>query len=67
MRKVTRMSKPETLLTSREAANRLGISVQTISRWVNEGKLTPALKAPGLRGPSFFRAEDVDALKGDAA
>jgi len=34
--------------------------VQTISRWVSEEKLKPALKAPGLRGPWFFRAEDVD-------
>lgn len=55
------MSK-ETLLTTQEAANRLGVSVQTVARWVSEGKLTHALKAPGLRGPMFFRASDVDEL-----
>lgn len=64
MCKVTAME--ETLLTTREAATRLGVSVQTVSRWVAEEKLKPALKAPGIRGPLFFRAEDVDAL-GDAA
>ena len=52
----------ETLLTTREAANRLGVSVQTISRWVSEGKLRPALKAPGIRGPLFFKADEVDGL-----
>lgn len=54
------MDKIETLLTTREAASRLGVSVQTISRWVAEEKLRPALKAPGIRGPLFFRQEDVD-------
>jgi excisionase family DNA binding protein len=54
------MDKIETLLTTREAASRVGVSVQTISRWVAEEKLTPALKAPGIRGPLFFRVEDVD-------
>lgn len=56
------MSAQETLLTTQEAANRLGVSVQTVSRWVNDGKLTPALKAPGIRGPMFFRADDVDEM-----
>lgn len=61
LRNVTCMSK-ETLLTTREAANRLGVSVQTVARWVTEGKLEPALKAPGVRGPLFFNADDVDAM-----
>ena len=65
MRNVAHMTK-ETLLTTREAANRLGVSVQTVARWVSEEKLKPALKAPGIRGPLFFRAEDVDALRGAA-
>ena len=66
MRNVTHMSK-ETLLTTREAASRLGVSVQTISRWVNEGKLNPSLKAPGIRGPLFFAEGDVDAMQDGAA
>ena len=60
MRNVSGMDKVETLLTTREAASRLGVSVQTVSRWVAEEKLRPALKAPGIRGPLFFRVEDVD-------
>lgn len=66
MRNVPHMTQSETLLTTKEAASRLGVSVQTISRWVSEDKLRPALKAPGIRGPLFFRAADVDALAGAA-
>lgn len=60
------MSTQETLLTTQEAASRLGVSVQTVARWVNEDKLRPALKAPGVRGALFFRQEDVDEAGGAA-
>ena len=56
------MSTHGTLLTTREAASRLGVSVQTVSRWVMEGKLKPALKGSGIRGPLFFAADDVDEM-----
>lgn len=48
------METSETLLTSQEAADILGVSVQTISKWVISGKLTPAKKLPGLRGAYLF-------------
>ena len=57
----------ETLLTTAEVAEVLGISVPTVNRWAANGRLQPAQKLPGLRGHYLFRAQDVDALKGDAA
>jgi excisionase family DNA binding protein len=50
------------LLTTAAAAERLGVTASTISRWVSAGKLTPAIKGSGLRGPMWFRASDVDDL-----
>lgn len=60
------------LLTTRQAAERVGRSVSTLNHYVDTGRLTPALAAPGIRGPRFFRPADVDALAaelndGDAA
>lgn len=55
------------LLTTRQAADRLGVTVSTISRWVASGKLAPALRIEGLRGPMWFRPADVDALAKAAA
>ena len=60
------MNPMETLLTTREAAEVLGVAPQTIARWVETGRLSPALRAPGLRGSMFFRPGDVDALKESA-
>ena len=56
----------ETLLTTKEAAAALGVAPQTIARWVDTGKLTPALRGPGVRGSMFFRDQDIDALKESA-
>ena len=61
-----RIKSQNAYLTTAHVAAILGVSVQTVSRWVAEEKLKPALKAPGIRGPLFFRAEDVDALAGAA-
>lgn len=59
MRKVPNMENDATLLTAREAAEHLGVSVQTISRWAMSDKLPPAKKLPGIRGAYLFAAEDV--------
>lgn len=50
------------LLTSAQVAERFGVDVRTVARWVNSGRLAPAFQAPGLRGARLFRPEDVDAL-----
>lgn len=56
------MSQNETLLTTSEVASALGISVQTVSRWVSIGRLEPVRKLPGLRGAFLFSPADIDAL-----
>ena len=60
------MPNTDTLLTTAQVADILGVDVRTVHRWVKRGTLTPALKATGLRGPLFFAEADVLAL-GDAA
>lgn len=59
---VSAMGNQEVLLTTREAAELLGVAPQTIARWVESGRLVPTLRAPGLRGAMFFERAAVDAL-----
>lgn len=49
-------------LTTAEAAERLGTSTRSIHRMVEDGRLEPAFKAPGVRGAMFFNPADVDEL-----
>jgi len=57
------MPQQTNLLTTAQAAQRLGVDVRTIHRKVKRGELTPALKATGLRGPLFFLESDIDRLQ----
>ena len=57
------MRDSETLLTTREVADALGVTPQTVAKWVFAGRLTPALRGPGLRGSMFFDPSDIDALR----
>jgi excisionase family DNA binding protein len=47
----------EALLTSADVAKRLGVTSQTIARWVRGGRLTPAYVTPG--GQYRFRWSEV--------
>lgn len=47
------------LMSTAQTAEHLGITVQTVARWVTNGKLSPALKAPGQRGAYFFNADEI--------
>lgn len=49
-------------IASAEACELLGIDRSTLTRWVASGRLTPAFKAPGLRGAYFFHRADVERL-----
>ena len=53
------------LLSTKQVAERCGVHVATVSRWVTSGKLTPALKLEGKTGVMLFRPADVDALASD--
>ena len=48
------MSKGETLLTTRQVADHFGVTPQTVAKWVAAGRLSPTLRAPGVRGSMFF-------------
>lgn len=43
-----------------EAAQRLGVDVSTISRWVASGRLTPLFRLPAKTGAMLFDPREVD-------
>ena len=51
-------SHTDRLLTAREIAERLGVSTETVLRWVRRGDV-PAIKLPG--GAIRFAADEFDA------
>lgn len=51
------------LAPASEAAKLLGVTVQRVHQLTAEGKLTAALKAPGLRGAAFYTLTEIDRLK----
>jgi excisionase family DNA binding protein len=53
----------EEILTSSEAAEMLGVHVNTIRRWTNSGLLKGF--RIGTRGDRRYRREDVENLKTD--
>lgn len=55
------------LLTTAEVAEMLDVDVRTVSRWVNAGRLSPAVQAPGLRGARLFHPTDVARLAASLA
>lgn len=65
MRNVAHMRNADYLTTS-QVAERLGLNVATINRWVRVGRLTPAMQYPGQRGARLFHAADIDALAAEA-
>lgn len=56
---------PSDLLSTRDVAERRGVAVTTVARWVRDGRLTPALRLPGIRGAMFFEPAEVDSLDVD--
>lgn len=62
------MQSPPVLLNSAEACALLGdIDRSTLSRWVALGRITPAAKLPGLRGPFLFDRAEVERVKAEVA
>ena len=55
------------IITTRAVAERFGVAISTVTRWVADGHLTPALKTPGLRGMYLFTADEVDRFARDRA
>jgi hypothetical protein len=56
------------LLTTREVMAALVLSTPSgVSKIVRTGKLTPAVRLPGIRGAMLFRRSDVEALAAERA
>lgn len=51
------------LLCTKDVATLLGVSVKTVTRWVDAGELKTVFKGPGIRGAYMFDPKDVEAFK----
>lgn len=51
------------MYSAKEASEVLGVSQTHVARLVKSGQLTPAVKAPGLRGAFLFSQEEVEQVK----
>lgn len=52
------------LITTTEAAELLGVGRSTVTRWVDDGRLTPARKLAGLRGAWLFDRDTITKAAG---
>ena len=50
------------LLTAAQVAEKAGVDRRTVTRWVEKGKLAPAIRLPGETGALLFSPVDVEAL-----
>ena len=56
------------LVSTSEAARRLGISVSTLNRWAKNGAIPVAVQAPGRTGVRLYDEDEIAAREnGDAA
>lgn len=56
-----------TLMTSAETCESLGIDRSTLSRWVAAGRIAPAMKGNGIRGPFYFDPAEVERVRQELA
>jgi excisionase family DNA binding protein len=54
---------PPGLLSTKEVADRLGISIAKVHRLVLKSQLHPAFKLDGQTGRYYFKADDIDAYR----
>lgn len=55
------------LLSTVEAAEIIGVERSTLSRWIDAGRITPALKLPGINGAHLFARSEVERVRDDYA
>lgn len=53
------------LLTTRQAAERLGVCIWTVNKWAGLGRLPVHHQLPGPKGARLYRAADVAQLARD--
>jgi excisionase family DNA binding protein len=59
------MPNTDHLIGSAEACTILGVDRSTLSRWVQLGKITPAMQLPGSKGAMLFDRADVERYKAE--
>lgn len=52
-------------LTTSQVAAAVPMDGSTISRWVKEGRVTPAFRLPGRRGTMMWTADVIDVLRAE--
>lgn len=55
------------LITSADVAQKIGVHVTTVARWVAAGSLRPAMKLPGETGAYLFDRAEVEQLASERA
>jgi excisionase family DNA binding protein len=55
------------LITTTEAAARVGMPRRSFLRAVEDGRVTPAQKLDGIRGAYLFEAETIDTFAAERA
>jgi len=51
------------MLTTKEAADKLGVSIRTVQRMADDGTLSPTVRYPGQTGPLLFDETDVERVR----
>lgn len=51
------------LMPTVEVARSLGLERSTLSRWVKEGRITPAMRLPGRTGAFLFHPAEVERVR----
>ena len=61
------MNPTDSLMTSAEVCDRLGIDRSTLSRWVASGRIAYVHKLPGKTGPFLFTRKEVERVRAEYA
>lgn len=61
------VTKPDDLLSTKQAAEIIGCERSSLTRWVQLGRIEEAHKIPGDTGARLFRRSDVEALRDEIA
>lgn len=54
------------LLTTRQVAERLRVTVATVNRWADTDRLPVAQKLPGITGANLFHSADVERIEAES-
>jgi excisionase family DNA binding protein len=55
------------MLSTKDVAERLGVSVAKVHRLVDNGTIVPAFKLDGITGRCYFTGEQIDEYLGRAS